>query len=218
MSSAPTTLSTLPPIQSLPLTHHTALLDTLFERSQPLHTLSLPLLSTPTFKFDSYDALIRAVEGQLKSLHQSPSTSDTEWLDSILRAHPRIGEKRVDSALSRREQAAMMSASASATNSNKDASTAAQGGESHADADADAQRETEEQAEELRRLNAAYEERFPGLIYMVFVDGRSRGVIMEDMRRRITRGDVVAEREECIKVSRYPFLPFIFLPLQGKKG
>ncbi|KAK3077927.1 hypothetical protein LTS18_008887, partial [Coniosporium uncinatum] len=172
--SSPTTLDTLPPIRDLPPDHHTALLDTLFEPSQPLHTLSLPLLSTSTFKFDSYDDLIRAVQGQLKSLHQSPSTSDTEWLDSILRAHPRIGEKKVESALSRREQAAMADASGAA-----DASKATQGVQYQYrphQSDADMQREREEEAEELRRLNMAYEERFPGLIYMVFVDGRSRGL------------------------------------------
>lgn len=35
----------------------------------------------------------------------------------------------------------------------------------------------------------------------VFVNGRSRPVIMENMRQRIARGDITTERAEAIKVS-----------------
>ena len=35
----------------------------------------------------------------------------------------------------------------------------------------------------------------------VFVDGRSRPVIMSDMKARIARGDIKAERREAIKVA-----------------
>lgn len=42
---------------------------------------------------------------QLTDLSDSPSTSDTEWLDKILGAHPRLGAKKVDSAQSQAEQA-----------------------------------------------------------------------------------------------------------------
>ena len=41
----------------------------------------------------------------------------------------------------------------------------------------------------MRRLNEEYEQRFPGLRYVVFVDGRSREEVMRDMRGRIERGD-----------------------------
>jgi 2-oxo-4-hydroxy-4-carboxy--5-ureidoimidazoline (OHCU) decarboxylase len=41
----------------------------------------------------------------LTHLSESASTSDTEWLDKILGAHPRLGEKNVDSAQSKAEQA-----------------------------------------------------------------------------------------------------------------
>jgi hypothetical protein len=34
----------------------------------------------------------------------------------------------------------------------------------------------------------------------VFVNGRERPVIMQDMRRRIERGDIEAERREAIQV------------------
>lgn len=49
----------------------------------------------------------------------------------------------------------------------------------------------------LERLNKQYEETFPGLIYVVFVNGRSREVIMENMVERINRGDVKKERQEA---------------------
>ena len=45
-----------------------------------------------------------------------------------------------------------------------------------------------EERETLERLNEEYEEQFPGLRYVVFVNGRSRDEIMEDMRRRIDSG------------------------------
>ncbi|MCJ1266434.1 hypothetical protein MMC22_006319 [Lobaria immixta] len=50
----------------------------------------------------------------------------------------------------------------------------------------------------LSRLNSLYEETFPGLRYVVFVNGRSRAVIVEDIRARINRGDIQRERHEAI--------------------
>ncbi len=63
-------------------------------------------------------------------------------------------------------------------------------------------------ANKLAALNKKYEEKFPGLRYVVFVNGRSRHVIMENMRSRIERGDVKLEREEAIEVLiQAPILP-----------
>jgi len=59
----------------------------------------------------------------------------------------------------------------------------------------------EGEAEKLAQLNAEYEAAFPGLRYVVFVDGRGRDVIMEDMRQRISGGDLEAERRAAIRVS-----------------
>ncbi|ATZ52310.1 hypothetical protein BCIN_08g00650 [Botrytis cinerea B05.10] len=56
-----------------------------------------------------------------------------------------------------------------------------------------------EEAEKLKALNEEYEKTFPGLRYVVFVNGRSRPVIFEDMRRRISRGDIGLERKEAIQ-------------------
>jgi len=41
---------------------------------------------------------------------------------------------------------------------------------------------------ELAKLNEEYEVRFPGLRYVVFVNGRSREEVMDDMRIRIVEG------------------------------
>lgn len=101
-----TTSSPLPPVTSIPSLDteaRAAVLDLLFEPSVPLHTLSVDLLHTKTFP--SYNDLIASVGVQLTDLLESASSSDTQWLDSILGAHPRLGEKKVDSAQSRAEQA-----------------------------------------------------------------------------------------------------------------
>ncbi|KAJ6113109.1 hypothetical protein N7512_008433 [Penicillium capsulatum] len=57
----------------------------------------------------------------------------------------------------------------------------------------------EEQAEQLRALNAAYEQKFPGLRFVTFVNGRGRDAIMEEMRRRIDRGDADREIHDTIQ-------------------
>jgi hypothetical protein len=95
----------LPPISTLPqLTapERAAILDRLFEPCVPLHTLSLELLHNSTFR--DYDEMITSIGIQLTDLAESESTTDTKWLESILAAHPRLGEK-VDSAQSSVEQA-----------------------------------------------------------------------------------------------------------------
>jgi 2-oxo-4-hydroxy-4-carboxy--5-ureidoimidazoline (OHCU) decarboxylase len=100
----------LPPIATVPnlsTIERATILDTLFEPCTALHTLSLDLLHTTTF--EGYEELITAVGRQLTELMESVSTSDKVWLDKILAAHPRLGEKKVDSELSRKEQAQFQS-------------------------------------------------------------------------------------------------------------
>jgi hypothetical protein len=65
-----------------------------------LHALTLPVLRSTTFP--SYDVLITAINAQLGALATS---GDIETLSEILCAHPRLGEKKVDSEQSRKEQA-----------------------------------------------------------------------------------------------------------------
>ena len=164
-------ITKLPPVASVPslsAEERASILDLLFEPSTQLHTLSVPFLHETTFR--SYDDLIAAVGVQLTDLSQSASTTDTEWLESILASHPRLGAKTVESAQSQAEQAQLKGSS--------------------------------EEAEQLRKLNEDYEAKFPGLRYVVFVNGRSRAVIMEDMRKRIDESDVKSEQETAIRVCR----------------
>lgn len=96
----------LPPTASVPTlttVERVTILDALFEPCTALHTLSLDLLHTQTF--ESYNDLIAAIGKQLTELSESISTRDTEWLDKILGAHPRLGGKKVDSKQSQGEQA-----------------------------------------------------------------------------------------------------------------
>ncbi|KAL8947247.1 MAG: hypothetical protein Q9222_006451 [Ikaeria aurantiellina] len=163
------TSNRLPPIESIPqlsTTDRAAILDKLFEPSVPLHTLSVSLLRERAF--ESYHDLINSIGTQLTELANSNSTSDSEWLQSILAAHPRLGQGNVESAQSRAEQA-QLNTEAESTNAS------------------------------LSQLNDEYEKTFPGLRYVVFVNGRSRSAIMDDIKERISRGDAVAERDAAIK-------------------
>lgn len=93
-------VSTIP---SLPTEELGAILDHLFEPCVPLHTLSVRLLRDQMFS--SYNDCITSIGVQLTDLAKSTSTSDTVWLESILGAHPRLGEKKIESVQSQAEQA-----------------------------------------------------------------------------------------------------------------
>jgi 2-oxo-4-hydroxy-4-carboxy--5-ureidoimidazoline (OHCU) decarboxylase len=70
----------------------------------------------------------------------------------------------------------------------------------------------EEVVAQLGKLNAEYEAAFPGLRFVVFVNGRGRGEIMEIMRERIARGDWEKERDGAVEVRLFLIgLPFLLL-------
>jgi OHCU decarboxylase len=129
-----TALPSISSVPSLPTERRAQILDTLFEPCTQLHTLSVATLHDNTYP--NYDSLISAIGDRLTLLLNSSSTSDSDWLNAILSAHPRLGEKKVDSELSRREQAQLQ-----------------QGGGYG-------------QGERLAELNREYEEKFPGLRYV----------------------------------------------------
>ncbi|KAI0427359.1 Oxo-4-hydroxy-4-carboxy-5-ureidoimidazoline decarboxylase [Xylaria sp. FL1042] len=227
-----TAIPSLPPISSLPTADEETIksvLDTLFEPSPEIHAIAIPViqrrkripanpgltaevspvppqssssLSSPTptvpdeTPFTSYASLIQHIGTLLHQLvisssssSSSPSSPAREKLHAILGSHPRLGAKKVDSAQSRAEQARLNTGAAA------------------------------DEAERLVALNREYEERFPGLRYVVFVNGRSRDVVVEDMRRRIDRGDIRAEEREGIQVSRCPLaMVDIALDRAGKLG
>jgi len=174
-------------LPNLPDSTRATVLDLLFEPSTALHSLFLPL--TANQSFTSYDELIKAIQAQLTSLAESAKAEDQESLESVLSSHPRLGEKKVDSKMSRLEQAAMLKASGATPMSVQTSTSAGQ----------DEEMAKAQEAATLKELNEEYEEAFPGLRYVVFVAGRSRNVIFQDMRKRIGRGDIQAERVEGIQ-------------------
>lgn len=72
---------------------------------------------------------------------------------------------------------------------------------------------SEEEARKLVELNDLYEKTFPGLRYVVFVNGRSREVIMDNMKEKIERGDVQKE-----KIEAFNAMCDIALDRAGKLG
>src|SRR5271169_3939026 len=107
----------------------------LFEPSETFNELFFPLIHSTSFT--TYDELINRIQTVLLS----KPTSSTQLL-KILSSHPRLGEKKVESAQSRAEQSNLGSA--------------------------DIERN------ELGELNRLYDETFPGLRYVVFVNARGR--------------------------------------------
>ncbi|KOS21209.1 putative allantoinase 1 [Escovopsis weberi] len=51
----------------------------------------------------------------------------------------------------------------------------------------------------LAELNKEYDDKFPGLRYVAFVNGRPRQAIMREMRERIDRGDYTKEVDAAIQ-------------------
>lgn len=185
----------LPAVTSLPTLSDAALtstLDLLFEPAPELHELALPTLRT--LSFDSYNDLIATLRDQLLAIVSSIDQDEKDAevarrpLHAILGSHPRLGEPK-------KETLSKQSANE----------------QQHLF-------QNEEETEMLKQLNEVYEEKFPGLRYVVFVNGRPRTVIIEDMRRRIARGDIREEEQEAIKVcspiSSRSILADRFLPLQ----
>lgn len=62
------------------------------------------------------------------------------------------------------------------------------------------------ESQELTRLNQEYETAFPGLRYVVFVNGRARPEIMADMETRIARNDYTMEVDAAIQVRFFILL------------
>lgn len=167
-------MSTLPAPSSLSLLSQEdqfKVLDTLFESSPELHTLMAAVLANQSFS--SYNSLIDAVGGRLSALSPADSPVDKDILYGILGSHPRLGR-----------------APAAATDHISELSKKEQ---------ANLNMGAEEQAERLKALNAEYEDKFPGLRFVTFVNGRNRDIIMQEMRQRINRGDTDCEIEEIIQ-------------------
>ncbi|KAJ5817674.1 Oxo-4-hydroxy-4-carboxy-5-ureidoimidazoline decarboxylase [Penicillium robsamsonii] len=130
----------------------------------------IPVLANQTFS--SYTNLIDAVGGRMSALSAPNSPTDHDVLFGILGSHPRLGRAPANP-----EHLSELS--------KKEQAQLNEG--------------AAEQAEKLRTLNAEYEAKFPGLRFVTFVNGRSREVIMVEMRQRIDRADADKEIEETIQ-------------------
>ncbi|CAK7567957.1 MAG: hypothetical protein SEPTF4163_005935 [Sporothrix epigloea] len=183
MSSS--TLPAISAIAALPNEAITNILDLLFEPSKELHALSLPAIraacsSSPT-TLASYDQLVDIVRAELLLLqsqvatHGEPSPS-----------HARLAAKS-------RLLAILGAHPRLGAKKVESAQSVAE--------QAQLQQASAEEAAKLAALNAEYESSFPGLIYVVFVNGRSREAIMQNMRERIKRGVYAMEEVEAIEVS-----------------
>lgn len=96
----------LPSIEDLPFLpeeERDEVLNMLFEPSADLRALSVDMLAESSF--ESYHDMISSIGHQLTYLSESDDSTDIQWLDRILGAHPRLGDKKVDSAQSQQEQA-----------------------------------------------------------------------------------------------------------------
>ena len=179
------TLPAISDLATLPDEAITNALDLLFEPSKELHALALPAIraaclpSAPKL-LASYDDLVEIVRAELLALqrqvatHSEPSPSQ-ERLNAKTRLLGILG--------------AHPRLGAKKVESAQSAAEQAQ-----------LQQASAEEAAKLAALNAEYESSFPGLIYVVFVNGRSREVIMQDMRDRIARGIYAKEEVEAIEV------------------
>lgn len=113
------------------------MLGLLFEPSDPLINVLYPVTSRRT-PYPDYTAMVEAARANLLALAAQAETQDKEReaLEKIATSHPRLGEQKVESELSRLEQSRMNAA----------------GGQ-----------DGEDVAAELARLNEEYESVFPGL-------------------------------------------------------
>lgn len=203
------TTSSLPPISSLPTADENTIksvLDALFEPSPEIHAIAIPVIQK-TGRISANPGLSADLPPPLPSSATIPD--DTPFTSYASLIH-HIGTLLHQLAIS---SASSSPSSSSSTSRDKlhgilgsHPRLGAKKVESAQSRAEQAQLNTgaADEAERLAALNSEYEARFPGLRYVVFVNGRSRDVVMEDMRRRIDRGDIRAEEREGIQVSFTP--------------
>ncbi|CAG7989288.1 unnamed protein product [Penicillium salamii] len=164
-------MADLPSLAAIPSLPREKQLRVLDTLFEPSPELHQLMIPVLAQAFTSYSALIDAVGGRMSTLVDSPT--DRNVLFGILGSHPRLGRAPANPEhLSELSQKEQAQLNTGA----------------------------EEQAEKLSILNAEYEKKFPGLRFVTFVNGRSRDLIMVEMRQRIERGNEAREIEETIQV------------------
>lgn len=183
---------TIPPstkLSSLPYEKVSSVLGLLFEPTDSLNKLIYTTIIQPSSSssnsnsnsLDSYPTLIEKVRTLLLTSINPSDDSQKDLVSEIIAAHPRLGSKKVDSEQSKKEQASLQSGS---------------------------QQQLQLQ-QKLNELNQVYEKTFPGLRFVVFVNGRPLPEILKIMEKRIERNDYNLEVKEAFNVSLFIF--FLFL-------
>lgn len=166
----------LPPIESIPLISEKDQVEVLVHLFEPCETFEAYVISNNLLSeaYGSYHDLIESIRKHLLSFlimeeqRSAHSGPIDPRISKIIAAHPRLGPSKDAKNLS-----------------------------THSLSEQKSLLGTKEEGEQLRALNDAYEAAFPGLRYVVFVNGRLRQVVMENMKARIQRGDIGKEREEA---------------------
>ncbi|ODQ78525.1 hypothetical protein BABINDRAFT_162730 [Babjeviella inositovora NRRL Y-12698] len=133
---------------------------------EPCSTLNAFLRESNVFKQEylSYKAFIESCRSELLAFLASPSEHPDPRISQIIAAHPRLGGGNA-----------------------KKLSL-------HSEKEQQSLQSSPEELAKLMDLNEQYERTFPGLRYVVFVNGRSRAVVMHDMETRIAGNDIAKER------------------------
>ena len=162
-------------------------------------SLTQPLADVLSLLFEPSPILLKELVPQLKRLIATDSESRSapinyeELVDQALSVvhgwewdqkaqfvggHPRIGEVKGLSTMSAAEQGQLQAAvSATATAP---------------------QPTPPEVLERLKYLNRIYERRYPGLVYITFVNGRSRGQIKDEMEERMLAEHVLNMKDAVV--------------------
>ncbi|CUM47715.1 uncharacterized protein AC631_01714 [Debaryomyces fabryi] len=163
-------LSTLPRSQLIEVFNH------LFEPCPTLTSLLISKIFNGDRTYSSYPEMIEACREELTQFlglaeleAYNSGTAINPDISKIIAAHPRLGR--------------------SAPNKSEKLST-------HSSEEQKSLQGSEEEARRLTELNEQYETTFPGLRYVVFVNGRPRSDIMQNMKERINRNKISLERRD----------------------
>ncbi|KAI0127303.1 Oxo-4-hydroxy-4-carboxy-5-ureidoimidazoline decarboxylase [Xylariales sp. AK1849] len=187
--------TSLPPISSVPtapMKTQIQVLDLLFEPSKELHTIALPALKTKRRPANPglSDDLSPTPSVRQITVPELPFTSYWQLIQHIGLLLTQLSQSSEASA---KQKLHSILASHPRLGAKKVESAQSQAEQAQLNAGG------EEESQTLRKLNEHYEAKFPGLRYVVFVNGRSRPVIMANMQERINRGDLKEEEQEAIR-------------------
>lgn len=159
----------LPPIESLPKESDSVKEEALTHLFEPCPTLNGTIIAEVLTPQKTFSKYGELIEqARTKLLDIVAKDSSDPRISKIIAAHPRLGAPKN----------VKLSAHSEAEQKNLKAAS-------------------EEQTAKLKELNDQYEKTFPGLRYVVFVNGRTRDVIMENMKERIARNDIDKEKAEA---------------------